>query len=191
MEDDLGYLFAEVTTSDITQQELKSFLKDFARTTFPASYRWILFYYFGHGNEESIHLSNGDMKRVEIIISLKSMRQKELTKIVWFECCRLANSDHSPSSRVSEDICRAPAKQNQKSCGILTKYFTEIVTKLNAPLCVVMGKVNEAIYKTYKKEEIHIPTCEDHVIGVIYLLADSTGSCKCKSLMVRLCMRVS
>lgn len=196
MEDDLGYLFAEVTTSDITQWELKSFLNGVKSITFPDSYRWIFFYYFGHGNKESIHLSDRDMKRIKIIEGLKSIHRRELTKIVWFECCRLVDCDQSPTLTVCEDLDNFliinatsfnrqafyidhDSKQNQKSCGILTKYFTETVTKLNAPICAVMGKVNEAIFKKYKRDEVHISECEDHIIGVINFLADSTGSCKC------------
>ena len=195
MEDDLGYLFAEITTSDITQWELKSFLNGVKNIKFPDSYRWIFFYYFGHGNKESIHLSDGDVKRIEIIEGLKNIHRRELTKIVWFECCRLVDCDQSPTLSVCEDLdnfliinatsfnreafyISHDSEQNRKSCGILTKYFTERVTKLNAPICAVMGEVNEAISKKYKRDEVHIPECEDHIIGVINFLADSTGSCK-------------
>lgn len=205
IEDDLGYVFATPNPNSDTQ-ELRTILRSIKSTRFPESYRWILFYFFGHGNEESIRLRDGDVKRSEIIEELKGIHQDDLAKIVWFECCRLVtNVSQSQGTRGCEDtdnflIINATAFNHrafyiENDCRILTKYFTEKVTQLNAPLCVVMGEVRKAIHKdcpNYEvqipggEKKIHMPNCEDHVIGSINFLAHSTGKCKCRFVIVRM-----
>ena len=194
METDLGYPFLEVSTNT-SSFEMKTLLNVINDTQFPSSYRWLFFYYFGHGNEEHIFLSDCRFRR-SLIIDELTKKHKNLSIIIWFECCRkYASGVPSCQSERTENTLIINAtgafdaafyiphdpSTNQKSCGIMTHFFTENVTKLNKSIDGVMAEVRNGINRAYGSEyEVRVPETKNRLINDINLLAGSTGLCKCK-----------
>ena len=75
MERDLGYPFLEVSTNT-SHFEMKTLLNVINDTQFPPSYRWLLFYYLGHGDEEHIFLSDRRFRRSLLINELTKKHKK-------------------------------------------------------------------------------------------------------------------
>ena len=117
--------------------------------------------------------------------------------MIWFECCRSKYTGKVPSQSENTEntliinatgafdaafYISSDPSTNQKSCGIMTHFFTENVTKLNISIDGVMAKVRTDINTKYGGSEykVRVPETKNRLINDINLLAESTGLCKCK-----------
>ena len=96
--EDLG--FSIVLKTDISIEEMKTLLKDFENLKIPNSFSEnfrFIFYYFGHGNEDEICLTDGNFGRQDIIKGLQKINQS-LCKVVIFDSCRNRRANINPVS---------------------------------------------------------------------------------------------
>ena len=93
----LGYL--TIRGSNVTTSQLDELLKQIVTLNLPESISRVVFYFFGHGNADSVRLDEY-VERSYIISKLQFISPAECSKIIIFECCRV--SDYVTCEAVQE-----------------------------------------------------------------------------------------
>lgn len=100
---ELGYVTHEVGPN-MSSHDLNNLLQALSELIIPDNcskdFRFLLSF-FGHGNEEEICLSDGNVKRSSIIIELQKM-SRALFKIILFDSCRTGSSPVKMSTPIQE-----------------------------------------------------------------------------------------
>ena len=101
----LGYLTFDVGTN-ITTSQLDSIISQVETLKLPPSYQRVIFYFFGHGNDESVKLADGCFPRQHIISKFQLIcpPESDVFKIFIFDSCRM----------VSGTTCEAVQESNEQ-----------------------------------------------------------------------------
>ena len=222
---------------NMSSQNLYSLLRELSTLQIPDScggdFRF-LFYFFGHGFEDSICLADGNVKRSEIISELQKMK-RTIFKIILFDSCRV-DSSHKPYSlevnmgdymeeatqasgymeglagsglpNEGERTCPYADCVNtlvinatdyrhkayyldddkhpeMKGCGLVTYYFTTLISQLNEPIFAVLAEVRKSVDEFIKQNAVlksgidlspQVLVYDDRLMGNINLLAESKGT---------------
>ena len=88
----LGYLTISVGTN-ITTSQVDSLISQLAMLKLPESYNRVIFYFFGHGNDDALQFADGTIERQYIIskFQLISPTNANLFKIFMFDSCRMVD----------------------------------------------------------------------------------------------------
>ena len=106
----LGYLTIPVGENVTTTQldDLINQIKVIGTNFIPNLFTRVLFYFFGHGTEDSIQLADGFYRRDVIIKSFQSIcpqdtADHDIYKIFIFDCCRVVINTTTEAVQVSEE----------------------------------------------------------------------------------------
>ena len=94
--------FAILLIQDPTASEIASLIEGAAKFQYPYRYKFVAFYYAGHGGIDKlgrpfvvplqITNSNSDILHIEQFI-IEPLKQKDLTRLFFFDCCQSQRSD--------------------------------------------------------------------------------------------------
>ena len=170
----LGYLTISVGTN-MTTSQFGSLVSQVTMLKLPESYNRVMFYFFGHGNDDSLQFADGAIERQHIIskFQLISPTNENLFKIFIFDSCRMVNVTMCEAIQESSG-CKALAGEaweaigqypesvntlvinattcNSKAyyrdidgCGLLTKFFTELAPTRNESLRDLLAVMRQKI----------------------------------------------
>ena len=170
LETQLGYETV-IVGENVTKSHLTSLLRQVETLSLPKNICRVLFYFFGHGNEEVVEVADGSIKRSDIISSFQSIcpSERDVFKIFMFDCCRLrgntrsflvASQDpwisrgHYPAS--TNTLVINAADVNFKAyytvtngCGLMTHFFTQLAPTMNDSLrellVAIRGKISQMV----------------------------------------------
>ena len=135
----LGYLTISVGTN-ITTNQLDSLISQLAMLKLPESYNRVIFYFFGHGSDESLQFADGTIERQYIIskFQLISSTNVNLFKIFIFDSCRMVNGTTCEGIQESSDCktsssYRVLAGESWKAKGQYPESVNTLV--INATTC--------------------------------------------------------
>ena len=99
----LGYLTFDVGTN-ITTSQMDSIISQVETLKLPPSYQRVIFYFFGHGNDESVKLADGYYPRQHIISKFQLIcpSESDVFKIFIFDSCRMVNGTATTCEAVQE-----------------------------------------------------------------------------------------
>ena len=88
----LGYLTIPLGTN-VSSSQFDAFIAHIEALTLPASYNRVIFYFFGHGNDNLVMLSDQPVERKFIISKLQKIcsPESDVYKILIFDSCRIEN----------------------------------------------------------------------------------------------------
>ena len=170
----LGYLTISAGTN-MTTNQLESIIGQLTLLDLPESYERVVFYYFGHGSDDSLKFTDGFIERQYIIskFQLIGPTNENLFRIFIFDSCRMVNITTCEAVQESSS-CRALAGEpweakgkypesvntlviNATTCnskayyresdgyGLLTQFFTELAPTRNESLRDLLAVVRQMI----------------------------------------------
>ena len=199
----LGYLTIPMGVN-ITTSQLLLLMNEVKTLTLPNRFCRIIFYFFGHGDEDSIKCADGYISRQAIITSFQSVcsSNTDIFKIFLFDCCRMVNArakgisyDESASELqrklvakntlvINAADCNCKAYYDiTKGCGLMTHFFTEFASTRNESLYDLLVMVRASVITHSSSDISQMLVYEDKLMGTCRLLAESHGSGKVCSLI--------
>ena len=143
MEDCLGTKFGYLTISvgtNITTSQVDSLISQLAMLKLPESHNRVIFYFFGHGSDDSLQFADGTIERQYIIskFQLISPTNANLFKIFIFDSCRMVNGTTCEAIQESSDCktsssYRVLAGESWKAKGQYPESVNTLV--INATTC--------------------------------------------------------
>ena len=236
-EGDLG--FSTKLFLDPSKEEMRQLLHDLETLMIPdwlgKKFRFF-FYFFGHGNEQEICLTDGNFPRNKIVTTMQNI-DRSYSKILLIDSCRLTPSTTELFESTSEMTTTTPAQatrngaqksalivgslddgsgqegrgdprsmntlviystyesseafyavkdlprdmsdemENMKGCGLMTYFFTKLVSTRNEPLAIILIEVQEKVVALVSNAQM--PEFKHFLLRTVNLLAESKGKGKC------------
>ena len=196
-----GYLTIQLGMN-ATSHQLNLTLDQVERLELPESYCRVVFYFFGHGNENSVKFADRFVKREYIVSKFQAICPNEdsnVYKIFFFDSCRTETRYHEALAG-GESEGQYPASKNtivinaterncnafylvEKGCGLMTHFFAELAPTRNESLYVLLVAVRKEIYDFEKsignpQDKHQMLAYNDNLMGVVNFLAESRGDGK-------------
>ena len=180
----LGYLTTSVGTNMTTSQS-DSLVSQVPMLGLPESYNRVVFYFLGHGNDDSLQFADGFVERQHIIstFQLISPTNENLFKIFIFDSCRMVDVTTCEAIQESSDyraltgesweaIGRYPESVNTlvinattcnsrayysaiDGCGLLTNFFTELAPTRNESLRDLLAVIRQKIARKTQMDTLN------------------------------------
>ena len=196
LETQLGYITVIVGTN-VTRSRITSLMKQVKTLVLPDNICQVFFYFFGHGNEKSLDLADGDFDRSSIISGFQSIcpPEKDVFKIFMFDTCSVLEEDMPHSTANSTEhwipggkypdstntLVINSAEMNCEAlysvadgCGLLTFYFAQFAPTTNDSIRELLVNIRCKINKVLKGV-FQLLVYEDKLMGKCNLLAESKG----------------
>ena len=196
LETQLGYAVIVLEeNSNVTKSHIFSLLEQVKSLILPKSYSRVIFYHFGHGDDELIVVADGYIKRKDIINSFQSLNTS-VFKIFIFDSCRLVNDSRVEPLEICEQLIPAGAypkstntlvvnstESNLKAfydvtsgCGLMTHFFTKLAPTRNESLRELLVSTRSAIFEIAQQQHFtQMLVYEDKLMGKCNLLGESQG----------------
>lgn len=149
------------------------------------SYRRVVFYYFGHGDAQSIQTADGLIRRSDIVSAFENV-DANIQKIIIFECCRLGTNLQQyrtpPNTIVIDAADFNDEAHYKKGIGYFAKKFASFAPKRSIPLTELIVEVRNAVisetaFDLLDKQQILVDT--GTLTETLNLLAQSQGTGRC------------
>ena len=185
--------------------QLDSLVSQIENVSLPESYCRVLFYFFGHGNEESVKLADEYVERQYIISKLQvlSPPDSNIYTIFVFDSCRkvdeptcVALQESSYFKALAGEAWKSKGQYPDSSntlvinatnfnckayyrvtdgCGLMTYHLTELASTRNESLSDLLVAVRKRMAKE-TQNITQILVYEDKLMGTVNLLAESQGT---------------
>ena len=198
----LGYLTFDVGTN-ITTSQLDSIISQVETLKLPPSYQRVIFYFFGHGNDESVKLADGYFPRQHIISKFQLIcpPESDVFKIFIFDSCRMVSGTTCEAVQESLEQRALTGGEAWKTRGqypestntlvinatdfdskayYLTTNGCGLMTQFFTELAPIRNESFRDLLAAMRKEIAEQTTAqilvyEDKLMGTVNLLAESQG----------------
>ena len=174
---DMHYKGDNMTTADLNS------ILDMVRQGLKP-YRRVVFYFFGHGDAESIQTADGSIKFSDIISAFEKV-DANIQKVIMFECCRLGTDVAEYKTPKNTVVIYATDLNNEahskKGIGYFAKHFTHYAPILNVPFSELIVKVRKAVISETGLDILHqeqLVVDTGTLTETLNLLAQSQGTGK-------------
>ena len=196
LETQLGYVTV-VVGKNVTKSHFISLFNELETLILPTCVSRVIFYHFGHGDDETIIVADGYFKRSHIMKCFQSIGSSlNVFKIFIFDSCRLVNNrtvevveGHKPwipagkypHSMNTLVVCSTASNFKayydvKKGCGLMTLCFIKYAPTTNISLRELLVTVRSAVVDSTRHECLtQMLVYEDKLMGKCNLLAESQG----------------
>ena len=164
----------------MTSEELRLILVEIEKGAFP--HKRTLFYFFGHGDSQSIQTADGYIEYSDIVSSFEK-GAPDIPKLFIFECCR-NGTDVKPFKMPLNTVVIYATDFNteayyKQGMGHFAKHFTRLAPKLNVPLSELICQVRKAVdHQTQAEKLVQVPVDASTLTETVNFLAQSQGTGK-------------